>query len=329
MSWVTSPSPDSINPMVQFARGCQSRGAARRGHDTMLAVPEPFVAYLRVYEPLSSFESPLREEVEAAVDRGSVDPFDAGLWEQRQWLRSQLAAPPRLLPGENADGEVQGVGGVLVLDPEDVPTAPSATVGPGPLACPLDVRGRAAAALVGFLGDAEIPLRTAALPESVDKARTRAGAVVSELSGGAVHVLSSTWTVPLPWFVVVDPTERCVFTEPDRRRVCWRVAMADARRRVARAHSVSQQSIGDDGPTRILKETGRWLERFHPHSAVELDYGGLVQLMTESDLDADTSAEDVHAIVDAMESDDADEVATRYEQLRDFWAEFAAREHHN
>lgn len=296
-------------------------------HDA--AVPEPFVAYLRVYEPLSSFDAPLHEELAAVVERGPVDPFDAGSREQDVWLRSQLAAPPRLLPGETADGDVLGVGDVLVLDPKEVPSGPAATVGPGPLVCPLDLRGRAAAALVGFLGDSELPLRTAALTVPVEQAKVRASAVVSELAGGAVHVLSSTWTVPLPWFALVDPEERCVFTEPDRRRVCWRVAMADARRRVARAHSIARQSIGDDGPTRILRETGRWLERFHPHSAVELDYGGLVQLMSTSDLDADTSAEDVHAIVDAMEADDAEEVATRYEALRDFWAEFASRERHN
>ncbi|GAA4610804.1 hypothetical protein [Saccharopolyspora hordei] len=292
-------------------------------------MPEPFVAYLRVYEPLSSFDAPLREELAAAIDRGPVDPFDAGLREQDVWLRSQLAAPPRLLPGEAPDGSVQGERDVLVLDPEEVPTAPAATVGPAPLVCPLDLRGRAAAALVGFLGDAELPLRAAALSVPAEQAKVRASAVVSELAGSAVHVLSSTWTVPLPWFVLVDPAERCVFTERDRRRVCWRVAMADARRRVARAHAIGRQSIGEEGPTRILRETGRWLERFHPHSAVELDYGGLVQLMSDSDLEADTSAEDVHAIVDAMEADDAEEVATRYEALRDFWSEFAARERHN
>ncbi|MGW1681435.1 hypothetical protein [Saccharopolyspora sp. NPDC002376] len=292
-------------------------------------MPEPFVAYLRVYEPLTSFDAPLREELAAAVERGPVDPFDAGLREQDVWLRSQLAAPPRLLPGETADGAVQGVGDVLVLDPKEVPSAPAATVGPAPLVCPLDLRGRSAAALVGFLGDSELPLRMAALAVPEEKAKSRASAIVSELADGAVHVLSSTWTVPLPWFVLVDPEERCVFTEPDRRRVCWRVAMADARRRVARAHSIGRKSIGEEGPTRILRETGRWLERFHPHSAVELDYGGLVQLMTTSDLEADTSAEDVHAIVDAMEAEDAEEVATRYESLRDFWSEFASRERHN
>ncbi|MFD0918287.1 hypothetical protein [Saccharopolyspora rosea] len=289
-------------------------------------MPEPFVAYLRVYEPLSAFESPMRERLAAAVERGAVDPFDAGNREQDVWLRTQITAPPRLLPGDAAE---EDPGDVLVLDPQDVPTAPAAMVGPAPLVCPLDLRGRSAAALVGFLGAAEVPLRSAVLSVPADKAKVRANAVVSELAGSAVHVLSSTWTVPLPWFVLVDPAERTELTDGERRRVCWRTPMADARRRVARAHAIGKQSIGEEGPTRILRETGRWLERFHPHSAVELDYGGLVQLMSDSDLEADTSAEDVHAIVDAMESDDAEEVGERYEALRDFWAEFAARERNN
>jgi hypothetical protein len=296
----------------------------------MLAVPEPFVAYLRVYEPLSSFASPTREQLTAAVERGPVGPFGVGIREQSLWLRTQVCAPPRLLPGEKPDGSANDTGDVLVLKPEEVPSGPAAMVGPGPLVCPLDLRGRSAAALVGFIGAAEVPLRAAALTLPVEKAKVRASAVVSELATSAVHVLSSTWTVPLPWFVVVDPEKRTAEVTIDgRRKVSWRVAMADARRRVARAHAVTRDSLGDEGPTKILRETGRWLERFHPHSAVELDYGGLVQMMTDDDLEADTSAEDVHAIVDAMESGDATEVGERYEALRDFWSEFAARERYN
>ena len=68
------------------------------------------------------------------------------------------------------------------------------------------------------------------------------------------------------------------------------------------------------------------MEHFHPHSAVELDYGGLVQLMDDETLLADTSAEDVNDIVDALEASDAEEVAKRYERLRDFWGEVAAHE---
>lgn len=280
---------------------------------------------------MSSFESPLRDELEAVVGRAPLEPRSAGAREQELWLRTQVSSPPRLLPGESSDGRPSRGVDALALDPEEVPSGPAATVGPGPLVCPLDLRGRSAAALVGFIGAAEVPLRSVALAVPVEKARSRASAVVSELASGAVHVLSSTWTVPLPWFVVVDPVECEVVTGSvgAKRRVSWRAAMADARRRVARAHSVSRDSLGDEGPTKILRETGRWLERFHPHSAVELDYGGLVQMMSDADIEADTSAEDVHAIVDAMENGDSGEVSERYEALRDFWAAFAAHERHN
>ncbi|HEX9334263.1 MAG TPA: hypothetical protein VF892_00195, partial [Pseudonocardiaceae bacterium] len=78
-----------------------------------------------------------------------------------------------------------------------------------------------------------------------------------------------------------------------------------------------------------LRNTGRWLEQFHPHSAVELDYGGLVQLMADETLLEDSSALDVRAILDAMESGDADELNDRYEKVREFWAKLAAKERFN
>jgi hypothetical protein len=62
---------------------------------------------------------------------------------------------------------------------------------------------------------------------------------------------------------------------------------------------------------------------------VELDYGGLVQLLDEDMLLGDTSAAEVHAIVDALERGDEDEVARRYESLRGFWSRLAAVEHQN
>lgn len=297
----------------------------------MHAVPEPFVAYLRVYEPLSSFAPSIRDRLDVDLDRGAVDAIDAGAREQKVWLRTQVNGPARLLPGETPDGTAQERGDVLVLDEQDVPSGPAASVGPGPLVCPLDLRGRSAAALVGFIGSAEVPLRNSALTQPLEAAKNKANAVVSELADSAVHVLSSTWTVPLPWFVLVDPEERAIVPSDcgGRSRVSWRVAMADARRRVARAHSVTRDSLGEEGPTKILKETGRWLERFHPHSAVELDYGGLARFMTDEDLEVDTSAEDVHVIIDALESGDSEEVGERYEALRDHWSRFAARERYN
>lgn len=285
-------------------------------------MPRPFVAYLRVYEPLSVLDAPLAVKVEKALEKGPIPRSEAGDRERELWLRSQLRR--KLLPGESFD--------VMTISPAEVPTSEAARVGPGPLVCPLDLRARSAAALVGFLASSPPILQDAALSLSPETVRARASAVMAELSAGAVHVISTTWTVPLPWFALVDPAQRRVVLasaqDDPERQVSWRVAMADARRRVARALKVVKSSLGDEGPATVLADTGRWLEHFHPHSAVELDYGGLVQLVEDKDLLEDTSAADVNAIVDALEADDAEEVALRYETLREFWGELARRERH-
>jgi hypothetical protein len=299
----------------------------------MLHVPRPFVAYLRVYEPLSAFEGDYATTLRDALETGHLDYAAAGERERDMWLRSQLSAPPRLLPGELASGDPspRALRDVLVLDPAEVPTE-QATVGPGPLVCPLDVRARSAAALVGFLSSSQPVLMAEALTVSVDAVRDKAAQVLSELPGGAVHIVSTTWTVPLPWFTMVDPSHRHVVLatrEDPRRQVCWRVAMADARRRVAKAHSLAEQTLGDQGPTKVLEDTGRWLEHFHPHSAVELDYGGLVQLLDDEELVNDSSAADVNEIIDALERQDVEEIAGRFEALREFWGELAVRERFN
>lgn len=296
-------------------------------------MPRPFVAYLRVYEPLSVLDAPLADQVRTALESGALSRAEAGDRERGLWLRSQLASPPRLLPGERPDGTaaLNAPLDVMTISPAEVPTSEAARVGPGPLVCPLDLRPRSAAALIGFLATAPGPLRETALSLEPEEIRSRASSVMAELTGGAVHVISTTWTVPLPWFALVDPDTRRIVLAPQddpERQLSWRIAMADARRRVARAHAIVKKSIGEAGPAKVLADTGRWLEHFHPHSAVELDYGGLVQLIEDKDLLEDTSAQDVNAIVDALEVGDAEEVALRYERLREFWGELAARERH-
>jgi hypothetical protein len=298
-------------------------------------VPRPFVGYLRVYEPLSAFDAPLADRLRKRLADHALTRSAVGEREQELWLRSQVSLPARLLPGELADGRAapNAALDVLVLQPAEVPATDTATVGPGPLVCPLDLRPRAAAALVGFLATTAGVLRTAALSVDADRARGHASEVISAEGAASVHVISSTWTIPLPWFALVNPEERHVMLGAGEgtpsREVYWRCAMADARRRVARAYSITREAVGEDGPATVLRETGRWLERFHPHSAVELDYGGLVQLMDDDMLLEDTSAQDVQAILTAMETGNGDELNTHYERAREFWAKLAARERFN
>jgi hypothetical protein len=295
-------------------------------------VPRPFVGYLRVYEPLSAFDAPLADRLRQRVAAHALSRSAVGEREQELWLRSQVTVPARLLPGELADGRAAPNVALeaLVLQTAEVPSSDTATVGPGPLICPLDLRPRSAAALVGFLSTTSGVLRNAALQVDPDRARGHASEVMSADGAGAVHIISATWTIPLPWFALVDPDGRhVVIGEGAHREVYWRCAMADARRRLASAYAVTREAIGEDGPASILRDTGRWLERFHPHSAVELDYGGLVQLMDDEELLEDSSAADVRAILTAMGEGDGDELNARYEKVREFWARLAAKERFN
>jgi hypothetical protein len=175
-----------------------------------------------------------------------------------------------------------------------------------------------------------------------------------------VHIQSRTWSVPLAWFVPFSPTERWLVlgsvaerdskgpaTASATRTLVYATAMAQARRRVARALATVRRASGpkpgrrgqgtdpDDGaPTTMamirvsarLEEVGRWLEEFHPHSLVELDYGGLVQLLDDDALRADQSVAEVSAAVSALASKEYELATAMYQRLRARWRELEAIE---
>ncbi|MGH3494255.1 MAG: hypothetical protein ACRDRL_29065 [Sciscionella sp.] len=298
-------------------------------------MPRPYLAYLRVYEPLSAFGQDAARQLRAEIDAGGLDRSAVGERERELWLRSQLASPRRLLPGESSLG--RGLRDypcdALLLYPEEITEIDSELAqslpGAEPLVCPLDMRARCAAALVGFMSSAELALQAAAVDSSFDVVRERAAAALADSGGSAMHSLCSTWTVPLPWFTLIEPRERYLVlgeqTDPGR-EASWRTTMTEARSRVVRADTVVCGSIGVDGPGKILQDTRRWLQCFDPQSVVELDYGGLVQLLDDEALLEDSSATDVHAVIDAMEQGDGEEVALRYEKLQEFWSVLAQRE---
>jgi hypothetical protein len=264
----------------------------------------PFLSYLRVYEPVRAFEGPSGDAVRAALARGAVLPEALGNWERELCLRAALGS--RLLPPPRTEILVteRGSGDVLV--------------------CPLDTRARAGAAVLGFL-DAEPPfLKSAVLPVPETAARRSAEHAVAELGEGAAHIVSASWTVPLPWFALVDQEDRRVRTRP--RRVWWQVPIGRARSRAARAEEVIRAGFGDGGAAEVLAETGAWLERFDRDSVVELDYGGLVHLIDDAGLRSDTSAAQVREALRALRDGDADGARRGYERLRAFWSPVAGKQ---
>ena len=122
------------------------------------------------------------------------------------------------------------------------------------------------------------------------------------------------------------------------RMLVYATAMSQARRRVARCLATTRRvsvrgleeaaqvaaalvQIGDD-----LEEIGRWLEEFHPHSLVELDYGGLVQLMDDDTLRGDQSVAEVTAACSALAGGELELATAMYQRLRTRWRALEAIE---
>ena len=278
-------------------------------------MPAPFLSYLRVYEPLRAFDGPSGARVRAALARGPLAPERAGSHEREVCLRAQLAT--RLLPGdERNDGPGPAYGcEVLVLG----------GASGEPLVCPLDTRERAAAAVLAFL-EAEAPLlRASTLPVPEAVARRQAERVMADLGEGAAHVVSASWTVPLPWFALVDPEERQLRLD-GKRRVWWRVPMGRARARAAQAERIVRSGLGDTEPADVLAETGTWLARFDRASVVELDYGGVAELVDDEALRNDDSADQVRDALQALREGDKAAAQASYERLREFWSDVAGKQ---
>ena len=278
-------------------------------------MPAPFLSYLRVYEPLRAFDGPSGARVRAALARGPLAPERAGSHEREVCLRAQLAA--RLLPGDERNDGARPAHGceVLVLG----------GASGEPLVCPLDTRERAAAAVLAFI-EAEAPLlRASTLPVPEAVARRQAERVMADLGEGAAHVVSASWTVPLPWFALVDPEERQLRLD-GKRRVWWRVPMGRARARAAQAERIVRGGLGDSEPADVLAETGTWLARFDRASVVELDYGGVAELVDDEALRNDDSADQVRDALQALREGDKAAAQASYERLREFWADVAGKQ---
>jgi hypothetical protein len=165
-----------------------------------------------------------------------------------------------------------------------------------------------------------------------------------------VFVQACTWSVPTVWFAPFAPEERWLVlgtaAEPEARgpatasatrTLIYATAMPQARRRVARALVAVRraQTAGlaarptRSGPAAAypeLAEVGRWLEEFHPHSLVELDYGGLVHLLNDAALRGDQSVAEVSAAIQALDDGEPELAVARYQRLRTRWQALEALE---
>ena len=269
-------------------------------------MPSLFASYLRVYEPLTAFDRDRQSYWRRYVSEGrAIAPLEGPVRQRTAVIEALGAGWTRLpdLPDE-----------AYVLEADDAL-----------LVCPWNLRIRVAEAALSardgvpsVLADAFVPPILAGQAKAVVE-DWRSGARVLEHGVPRVHEQIATWGVPLRWFVLFEAGERHLVTEPERRALRYRTEISKARRRASRALSVLRKSIGEAPITEAVEEAARWLEEFHPRSVVELDYGGLVQLLPDETLEADDSTDLVATGLSGLGRGEAEEASAAYDKLVARW----------
>ncbi len=296
------------------------------------AVTPPYAAELRVYEPLAAFDVEERRRWQQYALSPAVPSAQAGARRERVLglvgACRQVPAVPR--PGDAGEhaAVLRGESGLLI--------------------CPLrtELRCWEAAVEIGSMLPPEVA--RAVLPDQeVALAAAAQQRWLADHPARRSHLQVHRWTVPVRWFLLFDREERRLQLGPAgtdfggsfgagigggpggeagptegvavSRSLVYRTAMAQARRRVARALQVLRKALPDSPTVPSVEALGRWLEEFHPRSLVELDYLGLVDLCAESTLRTDDSAGDVAEALAALHRGDAKLASMAYDRVIDRW----------
>jgi hypothetical protein len=298
-------------------------------------VSPPYAAELRVYEPLVAFDVEERHRWQQYAQSPAVPSAQAGARRERVLglvgACRQVAAVPR--PGDAGEhaAVLRGESGLLI--------------------CPLRTELRCWQAAVETRSVLPPDVARAVLPEAeVELAATEQRRWLTEHPTRRSHVQVHRWAVPVRWFVLFDREERRLQLGPVgtdfgglgssggglggglggdggaapegvavSRSLVYRTAMAQARRRVARALQVLRKALPDSPSAPSVEVLGRWLEEFHPRSLVELDYLGLVDLCAEASLRTDDSAGDVAEALAALQRGDTKLASVAYDRVIERW----------
>jgi hypothetical protein len=273
-----------------------------------------YAAYLRIYEPVSAFHEPERSRWDAyAASTARPRRRDALAAESAEAMHRLITSPSSTVPEhESAHAYLRRVDRVVYV-------------------CPWQTRLRSLLAS----GRLQADDHPAARP----------------------HIRQSMWTVPLAWFVPFAGAERWIAAgagpgigQPGMgngmgqqgsgqiattRALLYATSMTRARRRIARGLAMMRALRDPSSEIRDLKdlwdprtetelaEVGRWLERFHPHSLVELDYGGLVYLLNDDALQGDESVAEIAAAIDGIARGQCEVALAMYVRVRARWRAFS------
>lgn len=266
--------------------------------------PTPYVASLRVYEPLTSF-SPVDQLRWSALDIQNYTGRDEQL---RALERTILSEPPSL----KADG-------AHVIDHDGKR-----------FVSPWSTARRCWAAVEDFKNSLPSSVIPFFMPESLSEALSEFS---EELEHRVPHIISETWIIPPRWFALFEPYERLRGQNHDGPFTVMITEMSKAKKRCISTHQIVRKAFGPGPVEEEIVQLLNWLNVFHPDSILECDYGGLAQYLEkvltedgEPGLDADCSIEDVTLSLQGLSNGDGALAGQGYEALVSRWRKVAALE---
>ncbi len=266
--------------------------------------PTPYVASLRIYEPITAF-APAEQLRWAALSAEQSTESE----EQERALRRMIAIePPALQPD-----------GAHILDIDD-----------RRYVSPWSTATRCWSALGDFKESMPLPVTRFFVPENIEEAIT----INSELMEDKVpHIISETWMIPPRWFSLFEASDRNRGHDSNGAFTVLRTPISKAKERCMFSHQTVVSSFGVGPIEQEIADLLEWLNLFHSESLVELDYGGLAEYLAQiliadgqSGIDADTSVEDLHLSLAGLASGDGAMAGQGYERLITRWRRVAAME---
>lgn len=259
--------------------------------------PTPYVASLRIYEPLSSFET---------IDQIRWQSIDASADTRAE---EQALALHRLVFPEPPAGRPDGAH-VLDINGERY-------------VAPWSTATRCWAALDDFKESLPSSITPFFVPPSLEEVITTG---VDLLEDRVPHIITETWVIPPRWFSLFIAEERIRGENEDGPFCFARTTMSKARERATRSHEIVSGAFGQGPVEQEIENLLDWLELFDPESLVELDYGGLagyldvaLRAQGKDGLIDDSSIEDVAFSLSGLEAADGAIAGEGYERLVSRW----------
>ena len=266
--------------------------------------PTPYVASLRIYEPITTF----KPDDQARWNQIAVTSATAWDEQKNSLRRTIVTETPALKPD-----------GAHVLEHD----------GKRYIA-PWSTAARCWAALNDFKSSSPVTLSKFFLPQKIEDAINGNSEVVEDK---VPHIITATWSIPPRWFALFEPSDRLRGTNDDGAFTVLRTSISNAKQRCLFAHQAVVNAFGNGQIEQEIADLLQWLQVFNDQSIVECDYGGLAVYLEkltvengEPGSNADTSIEDVAKSLAGLAAGDGALAGQGYERLVTRWRRVASFE---